>query len=113
MAVHFSTPDPRHLLEALKGRITDGKIKTWEVDDEGDFTHTAYRWAKRAWFVPSIRDNCLTFNIMNPTNTNISTALYAIYHCRLIESALLHCDALFWDATASALPERDDSVGPE
>ena len=113
MALYFSTHDPEHLLETFKGLISEGHVRTWEVDDDGDFTHTARQWDGLAWLCPAVEDGRLALYILNPKDRSVTTATYAIYHGRFIESMLLHCDDLFDDARASALPEGRDSVAPK
>jgi hypothetical protein len=111
MALYFSTTDPERLLKAFKGLIIDGHVKTWDVDEDGDFTHTARQWDRRAWLRPVIENKRLALYILSPQGRWISTALYAIYHGRFIESMLVHCDALFVEAQATASPEGADAVG--
>lgn len=113
MALYFSSSDPAALLEMFKGYINSGRVKTWSVDDDGDFTHTARQWERLAWFCPKIELGRLALYILNPRNHPISTATYAIYHGRFIESMLVHCDELFSEAHASAFPEGDDTVSPD
>jgi hypothetical protein len=112
MAVHFNTKTPNKLLKAFKKAIDDGHVKTWSYDDEGDFTHTAEQWIKRAWLSPKVTDGeRLSFFIVPPREAKISSEVYAIYHGRFIETMLRHCDSLFGEGRASALPEGGDKVG--
>jgi hypothetical protein len=112
MALHFATKTPRKLLAAYKKAIDDGHVKTWSYDKDGDFTHTADQWIRKAWLRPKVIEGAeLVFYILSPKETKISTALYAIYHGRFVESMLRHCDSLFSRATASSMPESGDVVG--
>ncbi|GGZ05292.1 hypothetical protein [Novosphingobium colocasiae] len=109
MAIHFKTTTPKKLLATYKKAIDDEHIETWSYDGEGDFTHTAPQWFEKAWLRPKITDGSeLVFYILAPRETKLTSAEYAIYHGRFIESFLLHCDTLFYEACASAMPENGD-----
>jgi hypothetical protein len=111
MAIHFRTETPNKLLAAYKKAIDDGHVDTWSYDKDGDFTHTVEQWKYKAWLRPSVRaGEFLDFFIVKPKETKITTATYSIYHGRFIESMLAHCDKLFTDAFASAMPEDKDLV---
>jgi hypothetical protein len=111
MAIHFRTTPPKKLLAAFKKAIDDGKVATWSYDADGDFTHTAQQWKGQAWLRPKVKEGeDLTLTILKPKNSNISSEVYAIYHGRFIESMLVHCDSLFTDAAATALPADGDVV---
>ncbi len=111
MAVHFETKTPKRLLAAYKKAIDDGHVTTWSHDRDGDFTHTVDQWRNKAWFRPQIIEGAeLILYILKPTDGTITTAIYAIYHGRFIESMLRHCDSLFSVARASAMPESGDTV---
>ena len=110
MSITFKTYDPHGLLRAFKKAIDDGEIVTWSYDRDGDFTHTPEQWKSRAWLRPEIQSGQLYFYILTPANTNLSKVVYAVYHGRFIEAMLTHCDTLFTDGTASALPGNRDQV---
>jgi len=111
MALHFKTATPNKLLSTYKKAIDDGHIATWSYDSEGDFTHTAEQWIKKAWLRPKIVANSeLVLNIICPKEETISSMTYAIYHGRFIESMLRHCDSLFTEGCASAMPEEEDFI---
>src|SRR3569833_3029991 len=111
MAIYFKTKTPKKLLAAYKKAIDDGHVVTWSYDKDGDFTHTAEQWKNRAWLRPKIEDGtALNMVVMKPKSSNITSEIYAIYHGRLIESMLRHCDQLFTIAEATALPDGDDHV---
>jgi hypothetical protein len=112
MALYFSTGDPSALLEAFTDHIRAGRIKTWAIDDDGDFTHTARQWETQAWLCPRLEERRLALYILNPAGRWISTAVYAVYHGRFIESMLTHCDRLFDKALATSIPEEKDTIGP-
>ena len=111
MALHFKTPTPKKLLATYKKLIDDGRVRTWSYDGDGDFTHTATQWSCKAWLRPKIvvRDE-LIFYILSPKEVDLDSAVYAVYHGRFIESLLRHCDKLFKEGYASAMPESGDVV---
>ncbi len=108
MAVIVKTDKPRTLLAAIKKSIDNSDIKTWSYDADGDFTHTADQWKRRAWLRPRIRDEGLVFCIMPPRKQNISRVVYGIYHGRFVEMLLNHFDSKFTEASATALPSKGD-----
>jgi len=110
MAIHFQTNDPSKLLSSFKESIEKGRVVTWLCDKDGDFTHTTEQWKKAAWLRPSIKTGEIVFSIIKPQNKNISAEVYAIYHGRFIESMLAHCDLLFLQASATAMPSEGDLV---
>lgn len=111
MAIHFKTSTPKKLLRTYKSLVDEGRILTWSYDSEGDFTHTADQWIKKAWLRPQVKEGeVLTFYILAPRDTSLASSVYAVYHGRFIESVLRHCDNLFRDASASAMPEDGDVV---
>jgi hypothetical protein len=113
MAVIVKTENPRSLLSAIKKAIDDNAIETWSYDADGDFTHTADQWERRAWLRPSVREDRLVFNIIPPRTRSISRAVYGIYHGRFIEMLLNHFDNRFTDAVATALPTAADRIRGE
>jgi len=111
MAIHFKTSTPRKLLASYKKAVDDGHVQTWSYDSDGDFTHTADQWSKKAWLRPKVKEgNELIFYILSPREVDLSSSVYAIYHGRFIESILRHCDKLFKEAYATAMPEDGDIV---
>jgi hypothetical protein len=111
MAIHFKTKNPIKLLAAYKKAIDDGHISTWSYDEDGDFTHTADQWLRKAWLRPKVKEaEELVFHVLAPKETQLSSVLYAIYHGRFMESMLLHCDTLFELGSVSAMPEDGDII---
>lgn len=109
MAIYFKTDTPKKLLAAYKKAIDDGHVTTWSYDADGDFTHTAEQWSRKAWLRPKIKDgSALVLYILKPKDATLSSVAYAIYHGRFIESMLRHCDKLFSDARATAMPDEGD-----
>ena len=113
MAIHFKTSTPKKLIAAYKKAVDDGHVTTWSYDGDGDFTHTVEQWSGKAWLRPRVIEGKeLVLHILAPRETELSSAAYAVYHGRFIESMLRHCDKLFVDGRASAMPEEGDVVGP-
>jgi hypothetical protein len=110
MAIVVKTENPRRLLLAIKTAIDEDDILTWTYDADGDFTHTADQWTRRAWLRPSIREDRLVFNIVPPRTRSITRVVYGIYHGRFIEMLLNHFDKQFTEASATALPTGADRV---
>jgi hypothetical protein len=109
MAIHFETKTPKKLLAAYKKAVDDGHVDTWSYDEDGDFTHTADQWNKKAWLRPNVEPGKkLVFYILKPKDADLSSAVYAVYHGRFIESMLRHCDELFSSSSVSAMPEDGD-----
>jgi hypothetical protein len=109
MAIYFETKTPKKLLAAYKKAVDDGHVSTWSYDADGDFTHTADQWIRKAWLRPRVDEGtALVFYILAPRETKLSTTIYAVYHGRFIETMLTHCDELFSVGRASAMPEGSD-----
>jgi hypothetical protein len=112
MAIVVNTNNPRGLLSAIKKAVDDDKVDTWSYDEDGDFTHTADQWNRRAWLRPHIREDRLVFNIFPPRAKTLSRVMYGIYHGRFIEMLLNHFDERFKEVSATALPTSADMVKP-
>ncbi len=110
MAAYFLTSNPNNLLAAFKKAIDDGHVVTWSYDSDGDFTHAATQWKNLAWFRPTAKAGRLVLNILKSQNSSVSKEVYAIYHGRIIESLLAHCDNMFSEATATALASTGDMI---
>ena len=111
MAIYCKTTTPKKLLAAYTKAIDDGHVTTWAYDSDGDFTHTADQWNRKAWLRPKVIEaEALVLYILGPKDTKISSTIYAVYHGRFIESMLAHCDGLFAEAQATAMPIAGDIV---
>jgi hypothetical protein len=106
----FETTTPNKLLAEFKKAIDDGKVKTWSYDGEGDFTHTPEQWRGKAWLRPVVATGRLTMKFLGKKSEVTTKEVYGIYHGRFIESMLVHCDGLFTQGYASALPTGVDSI---
>jgi hypothetical protein len=110
MSVSVATTKPKTLLAAIKKAIDDNKVATWEYDSDGDFTHSPEQWKNKAWLKPKVGDGRLIFGLVGQAKVNTSTEIYALYNCRLIEMLLAHFDDQFTNATATAMPDSNDSI---
>ena len=110
MAVIVYTSDPSALLVAIRSAIQGGKVATWSVDADGDFTHSPEQWKLKAWLRPKISDGRIIFRILTPQKTQMNKMTYAVYHGRFIEMLLAHFDLQFQNAVATALPGEGDQV---
>jgi hypothetical protein len=114
MAIHFMTPDAKHLLSRFDAHIAQDdkaeKITTWIKSDDGlYYTHKANDWTRKAWFKPKIENDRLTLNIIKPKDKKVTPLIYAYYHGHIMETFLNHFDKLFSVAITSALAEKNDN----
>jgi hypothetical protein len=110
VSIKILTTNPKALLQAIKKSISDGHVETWQVDKDGDFTHSPIQWRNKAWLRPSLDVSILVMYIIRPQDRNISKEVYAIYHGRFIEMITAHFDSSFSSASASAMPQHGDLV---
>jgi hypothetical protein len=109
--VSFSTTQPNTLLAAIKTAIQQGKVTTWSLNTNGDLTHTPEQWKWKAYLRPVATAGAeLRFAIIRPSNANISTEVYAVYHGRFVEMMLAHFDKMFTNAASTAMPTTVDNV---
>lgn len=111
MSVEFVCSDPAALLKCFDDRIAQtepkSQIATWQKKN-GYYTHSADRWAGKAWLTASTAKGVLRFNIVPSKEATLTTVAYAYYHGHLIETFLSHFDTMFTDAHASALARAGD-----
>lgn len=80
MAIHFKTQTPKRLLATYKKAVDDGHVTTWSYDTDGDFTHTAEQWIRKAWLRPKgVEGQELIFYILAPKETELSSFIYAVF----------------------------------
>jgi hypothetical protein len=111
MAVRVFCDEPATLLKNVRAAIRNDKIDTWELDGDGDLTHSPQQWRNLAWFHPSVRDGQIVFYIIGQKSKAMSKVVYGVYHGRLIEMFLSHFDTDFSSAVATSLPIDGDRVG--
>lgn len=80
----------------------------WQVDSEGDFTHTAMQWRFQAWLHPRLETSTLHFGIIPPKGVPLSKAVYHTYHCHFVDMLLGHFDSQFTSVTITAEPSAGD-----
>jgi hypothetical protein len=109
--ITYPTTRPQALLNEFKKAIADGDITTWEEDKDGDFTHKATQWRKRAWLRPTVNaGSSLVFTILIGTSEQDKRTVYAYYHGHHIESFINHFSAQFTpEARATPNPSGKDS----
>jgi hypothetical protein len=112
MAVKAICGDPQQLLDAIKEAIRSGTVETWELDTDGDLTHSPEQWNNEAWFRPSVQTGQLVFMIIGKESEAMSTEVYAVYHGRFIEMLLAHFDDKFSSASATAQAIVGEYVAP-
>lgn len=109
MALIVETTTPKALLRLVRSKIDRGSIATWEYDRDGDFTHKASQWHRRAWMRPRIVEGTrLILNIIAPQNTHLSKVVYAVYHSDFLQLVLTHFDHRVTSVRATALPSKND-----
>lgn len=79
---------PAVILAVLKRKIDNKEIDTWEYDEDGDFTHSASQWKKKAWFTPICKDDILEFGILGRKEIKMTMMEYSVYHGRFSEMLL-------------------------
>ena len=96
VAIKVFTSSVDKLRDELNKKIEDGDIETWEVDQDGDFTHSREQWRCKAWIhkpvIPNNEDNQLIFGLVGNKQVSMTKALYAVYHGRFSEMLLSHFD---------------------
>ena len=111
MAVRAHSNSPQQLLNEINAAIRAGKVLTWQLDSEGDFTHSPEQWRNQAWFRPTIEPGMLVFKILGRKDVRMSTEVYAVYHGRFIEMLLAHFDQRFATVSSTAQPVVGEYVG--
>lgn len=84
------TSTPKKLLRDLKGAVSCGKIRVWDRDEEGDFTHTATQWGDKAWLRPIVSVGKLKFKMMRPRLARTTKAVYTFYQAHFAQMLLYH-----------------------
>ena len=98
--VRVVTDDPAGLLDQIKQEIDNSKIDTWAYDADGDFTHTANQWNKKAWLHPDVSGSTLELKIIWPKNSPQDATVCGVYLGRYIEMLVTHFPGIFASASA-------------
>ncbi len=113
MALHIqlvSSVTPEQLLRDIFEQIKNGVIDTWEIDSDGDLTHTPYQWKGEAWLRHYFVDSELIFGIVARRDRKMSKVIYGLYHGRFAEMLLTHFDTQIKEITISSMPEEYDLI---
>lgn len=112
MSIYVKTLSPVMLINSIKDKVRLNEIKTWEVDDDGDMTHTADQWRYCAWIRAKAEpeSNRAVFYIICRNDRNLSVSEYAIYHGRFVEMLLKHFDKECENIVVTPLATKYDSV---
>ena len=89
MAIIIITSQPEEFLSQLKRRIDRGDVKSWNYDEDGDFTLTNRELANKAWLHPYIKGDSLILGILGRKNTMLSISDYSSYHSAMIDVLIL------------------------
>jgi hypothetical protein len=110
MAVRATNSSPQELLNEINAAIRAGKVVTWQLDSDGDLTHSPEQWKNQAWFRPVVESGALVFKILGRKGHRMTKEVYGVYHGRLIEMLLVHFDVKFSAVSATALPVAGEVV---
>lgn len=113
MALHIqlvSPVTPPKLLGNILEQINNGLIDTWEIDSDGDLTHTPYQWKGEAWFRYHLNESELVFGIVARRDKKMSKVIYGLYHGRFAEMLLTHFDTQIEEITISSMPDEYDLI---
>jgi len=97
MAIIIRTSNPQDLLYKLNVAISEERIKTWLVDEDGDYSATPDKWKYKAWFRPCCinkEEALLTFGIVKSMEYTLTCEIYGVYHGRFIATLLSHFDEM-------------------
>lgn len=105
MAIIIHTKNPSLLLKLLNIAIDNGEIRTWLVDEDGDYTISRFQWFQHAWFRPyrDENDRHLAFGIVQSSVYPMTRQLYGVYHGRLVATLLSHFDSMMDDVEISPM----------
>jgi hypothetical protein len=109
MSVFVPCSAPRKLVTDIYSLILQNKIRTWEVDADGDLTHSPPQYRNKAWMRPHPEANRLVFRLFGQNGVLMKKYLYGIYHGRLIEELLNHFDEVIGDPVITAMGSDYDS----
>lgn len=110
MAIYFATKNPKGLHLAFDKAIDQGKITTWQRDNDGDYTHKAAQWTTQLWLRPSEESGRLAFYTVPPSRKTILLVDYAYYHGHLIETVINHFPDAFTEASATPRGANEDQI---
>lgn len=106
MAITVLTSYPQDLLVQIKRDVAAQRTNEWHCDAEGDFTLADPQWHRKAWFRPYVKDGKLVFGIIPSTDPKMSSALFAAYHGRLLETLLGRYSHLVSETSTSTIASK-------
>lgn len=96
MAIQISTENPQGLLDEIRAGIRTGRVRNWEIDDDGDITLTEGSHYRRGWLHPTVTSGKLIFGLVGTSNSSVSVETYAEYHSRMSALLLLNFEHDFF-----------------
>jgi hypothetical protein len=106
MAITVPSKAPLYLLLQIKQDITSRRTDEWVCDQDGDLTLSDPQWNNKAWFRPHVKEAKLVFGIIPAIEPKMSTALFAFYHGRLLETLLGRYQHLAGEASTSVIASK-------
>lgn len=97
MAIIIKTSNPKELINNLNLAISEERIRTWLVDEDGDYSATPDKWKYKAWFRPHYDENnksLIAFGLVKSMEYTLTCEIYGVYHGRFIATLLSHFDEL-------------------
>lgn len=92
------------LLKKINEYIDNNIIQTWEYDEIGDYTAISNQWYLSAWIRPYVIDDSIVkFGIISHRGVDMTSSLYALYHCRFVEMLLVYFDTWVKEINVSPL----------
>ena len=112
MAIKIDTTSGAEILEKLEFLVSQDIIRTWEIDDDKDYTISSSKWNNKAWFRPHVTNaGALVFGIISSKSHTMTKELYGVYHGRLATTILAHFDdAVSGISISSQIDRRFDIV---
>lgn len=96
------------ILTDIYQKIDDNKIRTWDYDNDGDFTQKNTQWASDAWMtVYEENQGVVKVGIIGRLEDKMSKQLYAIYHSRFAEMLLSYYDEAVIKIEITSMKEFD------
>lgn len=107
MAIILETRNAEELSDEILQRIVCKDIRTWIIDDDGDFTSANSIWGYRAWLRMNVEDNRIVFGIISSKRFLMTKELYGVYHGRFAAMLLAYFDDHIQHLTLT--PNADDN----
>lgn len=104
MAVYVKTDRPRSLVRKIREYIREDEITAWELDADGDFTHSSSQWGELAWIHPIIEEERVVFGIIGSHSNPLNRVIYGIYMGRFIECLIMHFESYIQSIRVSVSP---------